>query len=235
MERLKWINSGKCDINTGFKAFDKQCDTICTGNAYTNTQRSWYIRPYNECECNGQTFEPGELLEKDIQSLGRIKNLPSLPYYVQKNLFDENRTENICLYVFGTYKDGEFYAFNIIWTDRCGKLISYMVLGSGYSNKYYDKYLDATLKIIPYITNKGDYKIPEDILNKLQAQLAFDPYCMASETLLCDDMVERTFSMRYYWKDTCDGWKKDSSPYITIRRGYHTEDIVRLSDIKEAA
>lgn len=230
MKRLIWINSNKCQMDTGFKRFDKQCTLITTGNTYSDTQRSWYIRPYNACECNGQTFEPGYLLEKDLEALGKISNMQKLPYFIEKQVYDKKRTESICLYVFGTYRDGRFNAFGIVLTDKCDKLIDYMVVGHNHLNKY----VDAIKVIIPYITNEGTTEVPKSVLNELKAQLALDPYCMATTSHLGEDMIERTYRMRFFWKDVNDGWIKDNSPYITIKSGYHTEDVVRLSDVKTA-
>ncbi len=230
MKRLTWINPNKCQINTGFKRFDEQCTLITTGNAYTSTQRSWYIRPYNECECNGQMFKPGYLLEKDLEALGNIFNMQKLPYLIEKEVFDKKRTESILLYVFGTYRDCKFNAFGVVLTDKCGKLIDYTIVGHNHLNKY----ASAVCAIIPYITNEGTTRVPEHVLNELLAQLALDPYCMAKVNHLGDDMIERNYSMRFFWKDVKDEWAKDKSPYITIKSGYHTDDVVRLSDVKTA-
>jgi hypothetical protein len=56
---------------TGHKTFDRQSEeAFFTGNAITNTQLSWFVRPVQETECNGFTFPKGKLFEEDIKSFG---------------------------------------------------------------------------------------------------------------------------------------------------------------------
>ena len=234
MKQLRWISPNKCDINTGYKKFDNQCDTICTGNAYTSTQRSWYIRPWNECECYHKTdFNPGELLEHDLKSLGISNIATRINNQMRETIFSEKREEQVLLYAFGTYNKQLFEPFGWVLTDACGKLIAYCV--DRQSQGYYAKKSVAIFEIIPYVTNSGITPISEDIIAELEAQLSEDDKCCAKVTRVCNDLIERTFSMRYYWKNTSEEWEKDANPHIVIRRASscHVDDVVRLSHAKE--
>jgi hypothetical protein len=64
----------RMQIDTGHKTFDSQCDLITTGNAITNVQLSWYIRPVSATQCNGFTFPPGKLFESDIKPF--LRDIP---------------------------------------------------------------------------------------------------------------------------------------------------------------
>ena len=234
MKQLKWLNPKKCDINTGYKKFDEQCDTICTGSAYTSTQRSWCIRPWNECECYNKTdFKPGELLAFDLKQLSVPNIATRISATMREAIFSVKRTEIVMLYTFGTYEKQSFTPFGWVLTDNCGKLLGCCI--DRVSKTYYNKKATALFEIIPYITNEGTTPISEDIIAELEAQLAEDDKCCAKVTRVCDDLIERTFIMRYYWKNTSEDWKKDENPYITIRRASscHVDDVVRLLHAKE--
>lgn len=63
-----WNKSGsKMIINSEFKEFNKQTNLITSGNVIANTMYGNYIRPWNETECNGLTFEKGKLFESDLK------------------------------------------------------------------------------------------------------------------------------------------------------------------------
>ena len=82
---------------TGNKIFDNQCDIIAPGNVHTNTQFSGYIRPKSEVECNGKTFEPGELQLFDMKGFRTI----GCPSYILRIASQETEKHGtICLYQF---------------------------------------------------------------------------------------------------------------------------------------
>lgn len=74
-------------INTGHKTFDSQCDLLMTGNVISNAQRSSYIRPVSQRECNGAIFSPGQLFEFDIKSFR-----PDLPTWIEGRLRELDTT-----------------------------------------------------------------------------------------------------------------------------------------------
>ena len=73
MKKLTWIHGNKALIETGHKTFDRQCECLSTGNVMGTCQKSWFIRPRSELECNGRVNAPGHLQDFD---LGSFKNLP---------------------------------------------------------------------------------------------------------------------------------------------------------------
>ena len=57
-------------LHKGFNkvAFNKKnAGIIFTGNAITNLQLSWYIRPFTELYCTIYKFEPGKLRGTDLE------------------------------------------------------------------------------------------------------------------------------------------------------------------------
>lgn len=64
---LEWATPNRVNINSGCKAFDKQCQGITTGNVIANTFLSMYIRPRSRTECNGRQNPPGHLQEFDLR------------------------------------------------------------------------------------------------------------------------------------------------------------------------
>jgi hypothetical protein len=68
---LEWATPNRVKINSGCKAFDKQCQGITTGNFIANTFLSLYIRPRAQTECNGFQNPPGHLQEFDLLPFAR--------------------------------------------------------------------------------------------------------------------------------------------------------------------
>lgn len=61
----------KIPFITGHRTFDRQSEaSFFTGNAITNTQLSFFVRPVNETECNGFKNAPGVLFKHDIDGFG---------------------------------------------------------------------------------------------------------------------------------------------------------------------
>ena len=84
-------------VDTCWKTFDRQTNCISTGNVVANTQLSLYIRPYQETECNGFTFKPGELMEVDLKSFTYRP-----PDNIMDILRDKSREKSVILYMFST-------------------------------------------------------------------------------------------------------------------------------------
>lgn len=98
MKKAKFNKSGmKQLVDTGWRTFDRQTNCISTGNVVANTQLSLYIRPYRETECNGHTFQPGELLRADLKA---FEYRP--PDDIMVILFDKDRKDSVILYMFST-------------------------------------------------------------------------------------------------------------------------------------
>ena len=53
MKKAEYNKTGtRMIIDTGWKTFDKQVKLISTGNVFTDTQLSLFVRPYSMTECN---------------------------------------------------------------------------------------------------------------------------------------------------------------------------------------
>lgn len=71
-----WRKDGnKMIINSDFKTFNKQTNYIGTGNVIANTMTGFYIRPYNEIECNGTYHEKGVLRDNDLKMFEYNKDI----------------------------------------------------------------------------------------------------------------------------------------------------------------
>lgn len=67
MKKKEWINSNRMKFESGFKAFDKQTQVISTGNVFSRTQLSCFVRPKSETECNGFVRDEGVLQKYDLE------------------------------------------------------------------------------------------------------------------------------------------------------------------------
>ena len=75
MREFKWRKDGmKQILDSPHKTWNKQAIALMTGNVIDNGYTSWYIRPWNQTECNGYTNEPGHLQNFDLNT---FKNLPN--------------------------------------------------------------------------------------------------------------------------------------------------------------
>lgn len=85
-------------IATEHKTFNRQCDYIGTGNVYSNTQTSSYIRSVDTVECNGRISQPGHLRNFDLKQFERLLR-PS-----DRSRVDKYKNRQIILYVFFHYR-----------------------------------------------------------------------------------------------------------------------------------
>jgi len=83
MKTIKWENDDKMLFESKHKTFNKQCRLISVGNQLGDVVYSNYIRAYNETECNGNKYQPGELQDYDL-----TKNMvgKDLPDYVREEI-----------------------------------------------------------------------------------------------------------------------------------------------------
>ncbi len=58
---------GNLVINSGFKAFDKATNALMLGNCIANSMLGWYIRSYEQTECNGFQNPKGHLMNYDLK------------------------------------------------------------------------------------------------------------------------------------------------------------------------
>jgi hypothetical protein len=67
LQRPTYRTPNRLEIDTGHRAFDRQCEYLGPGNVWGNVQFSNFVRPISETECNGFTFKTGELCESDLK------------------------------------------------------------------------------------------------------------------------------------------------------------------------
>lgn len=149
MEKPIFNKSGmKQIINSGWKTFDKQTNLICEGNLIANTQYSDTIRPYKETECDVLTFEEGELMKFDLKPFYKYP----VPHIIKDILEDENRTEEVYLYMFFVRdRRGIKEPFCFAVTTMNHKLIEHMIIAQYGTN--YQKRLGAAKCALKYITD----------------------------------------------------------------------------------
>lgn len=149
MEKPIFNKSGmKQIINSGWKTFDKQTNYIGPGNVISNMQFSKVIRPYNDTECNGRTFKEGELMKFDLKPFYEY----GVPHIIKDILEDENRTEEVYLYMFSVRdRRGIKEPFCFAVTTMNHKLIEHMIIAQYGTN--YQKRLGAAKCALKYITD----------------------------------------------------------------------------------
>lgn len=87
VKALQWATPNRAAIDSGCKTFDKQCQGIIHGNLIANTFLSLFVRPRNECKCNGFDYAPGRLQEfdlkpftvRDLHAMQAVHYIRSLP------------------------------------------------------------------------------------------------------------------------------------------------------------
>lgn len=134
-------------INSGWKLFDKQSNLITTGNAFTNTQSSSYIRPWTETECNGRMNPEGHLTNFDLQPFRKYR----IPPVIEKIVSDKGRKDPVILYMFYVWsKDQRVLPFCWVITDTNHKLLKYAIVTR--RGEQIAKRINATDEAISYIT-----------------------------------------------------------------------------------
>lgn len=83
-------------IDTGYKLFDKQTNSLSSANCIAHTMIGFYIRPYTETECNGQQFSEGHLMERDLAGY----DLSSCPETILAMIRSAKRKEPVKFYQF---------------------------------------------------------------------------------------------------------------------------------------
>ena len=81
-------------IDTGHAAFDRQTNSIGTGNFWANTLHGGFVRPYKELACNGRFNPPGHLQEYDLDFFRRNNT----PKFVLDAAKAASKDESVILY-----------------------------------------------------------------------------------------------------------------------------------------
>ena len=123
MKRVEWRSPNRIRIDTGHKAFDRQCEFLGAGNVWGNVQYSSYIRAHNATECNGFTFKPGELLKGDLDKF-------ELPQWVRNSIEPLLVDKGAILYELRHWNRGKKFVHGYILTGTDHELMrTYYVNG----------------------------------------------------------------------------------------------------------
>lgn len=126
---------------TGHKTFDRIAakDYIGTGNVYSNIQLSNYIRAFNDVDCNGFDWKPGDLQAADIkpwlQNRAKLGVPTDVLNFVRTNAVDRQ----LILYSFFHRDHGQLIVHGFAVTEdhnNSHKLLRYWTTGPTY--KSYD-------------------------------------------------------------------------------------------------
>lgn len=147
IREIIWDNPNKMHMESGFKLFDKQTNLISTGNVFANTQRSFYIAPWNEVERNGHSCKEGELTKADLRFGGFDGNLPSC---IRNIVYDKSRTKQIILYAFRVFKSGKEDVIGYVITDDDYNYITHCI-SNAWTNASYMKREAAINEAMSYI------------------------------------------------------------------------------------
>lgn len=130
------------DVTTGMRVFDTQANRsggFMTGNVFSNVQRSNYIRKFDQLQCNGITFDPGELRASDLKMF-------KLDRADERSRGDDNRAdlmfakvaepalanETLIVYqVFHTVRDGTRKTHGWVITKADGDLVATIPCDTG--------------------------------------------------------------------------------------------------------
>lgn len=142
MKAKQWSNGNKMLVDSEHKTFNRQCKVISTGNVWSDTQHSGYIRTSDTTECNGHTSEPKSLQRYDLK-----------PFYNYAPSYIVNRISELVdlhnggiFYVFFHY-NGDTRVFDgAILTDK-----NYNHIRSWYVGNYKQQSIIDTAR--QYITN----------------------------------------------------------------------------------
>ena len=146
MKEKIWTKDGmKQIINSGWKEFDEQTNTIFPGQCVASTQYSMCIRPWKEKECNGYVNPEGHLLDFDLKPFRKYR----IPSSIESILTDKEREQNLILYMFFTVRDGRVTPFCWVVTDYDHKLVNYCVV-YGYRQSWLKRY-NAAQEAMSYI------------------------------------------------------------------------------------
>lgn len=145
LKKVEWENPNKMKFDSSFKVFNKQTDLITTGNVYSNTQTSAYIRPYNE------VINPvGEKREKGFLQDWDLNNFTNLPYNVREDIKNKAKEKSVILYEFKHYNKDRKVVDGYVLTDN-----HYKHLKTYYTNPNF-KSQDAVNEASKYISWKEE-------------------------------------------------------------------------------
>jgi len=141
LKKVEWVNGNHMKIETGHKTFDRQCDSISTGNVMGDAQFSWFIRSWWD-EGEGlmdypeNKREPGRLFQFDIKA---FEQLPLPVYRKMEAVAKEKGSKSHILYEFRHFNAHEKHVHGYVITDEDYNHVYHFVVGGlnkGYSVIY---------------------------------------------------------------------------------------------------
>jgi hypothetical protein len=123
MKQAKWTTPNRMLFESEHNTFNRQVDTISTGNVWGRVQTSGFIRPYTEQKCNGFTSPPGDLRRFDLGLF------PHLPQHVREYVIRETKADPIILYEFHHYNGRTKITHGYIVTTTDHKLMRHFITG----------------------------------------------------------------------------------------------------------
>lgn len=92
-----WRDGNHMVFESAHKTFNRKVGAIIDGQVIGNCQTSYCIRPYNETECNGREYPPGNLRNCDFDW---FKDVPN---HVREYVESVTQNEGVVLYHFFHY------------------------------------------------------------------------------------------------------------------------------------
>lgn len=140
MKKTEWVNGNKMLFESKHKTFNRQTNYISTGNVWSNTQHSGYIRAYNDTiNPVGEKVEKGHLQDFDLDG---FSNLPSnIRSWIKQNVMDNS----VILYRFQYYIKSKRIDVGYILTDSNHKYIQTWICKN--TQKYWSVIEEAKLYI----------------------------------------------------------------------------------------
>lgn len=117
----------KCP-NVFHATFERQADRqggIYTGNVFGTVQRSSFIRPETQTECNGFTFAPGELRRSDMDGFSSER----IPNDFVRKIYAHTERHPAILYRMQHYRGQRRIVHGYILTDSNGRTLATRVVG----------------------------------------------------------------------------------------------------------
>ena len=146
MKKCEWATPNRMKFESLHKTFNRQVSCISTGNQIGNTVLSFYIRAFNELECNGRVNKPGHLQEYDLDNF-KDNYFPPELRAVKDSIRNEGKTKRFILYVFFHYTRGKKITHGAVITDTEHNHIQ------TYLFRFSLKSMSVIEEAIKYITN----------------------------------------------------------------------------------
>jgi hypothetical protein len=149
MQQVKWRTPDRQAFSSGHLTFDRQVDLIITGNVIGAVQRSSYIRPVIETECNNRQFPQGQLRDFDLGGWNDVRMPASVRTYVRQ----ATETQLIILYAFFHWRGRARIVHGWVVTSPGHHLLRSFVTGPTYKS---DMVIQESLKYVSFSQEEMD-------------------------------------------------------------------------------